>query len=63
MVAVTGAADSTGGSGVDNDKQRCNTKADEVHSNQTTKLYCEPRQGKTNRSDCEVSDENVAEVM
>ena len=36
MVAVTGAADSTGGGGVDDNEQRCSTKVDEVHSNQTT---------------------------
>ena len=64
MVTVTAAADSSGGGGDNDDEQRCNTKVDEVHSNQTTEtVLLNGDEAKKNRSGREASDENVAEVV
>ena len=58
MVVVTAAADSVGGDG----GQRCNIKADEVHSNQITgTVLLNEDEAKTKRSDREASDEHVVE--
>ena len=64
MVAVTAAVDSAGGGDGCDGEQRCNTKADEVHSNQTAEtVLLNGDEAKTNRSDREASDEHVAEVV